>query len=45
MADIILKIICYTEINKKNEKNTADNVNALAVGTQQEQTLCKTCTN
>lgn len=30
LVDIILRIIRHAKINKRNEKNTADNVNALA---------------
>lgn len=32
LADTILKIIHHAEINKKNKKNIANNVNALIVG-------------
>ena len=45
LADTILRIIRHSEINKRNEKNTADNVNALVVGAQQEQAPQRTYTN
>ena len=45
LVDTILKIIRHTEINKRNKKNTADNINALVVGAQQEQAPWRTCTN
>lgn len=44
LADTILKIICHAEINNENEKNKANNINVLTVGTQQEQTLWEMCT-
>ena len=44
LADTILRIIRHAEINKGNEKDTADNVNALAVGAQRERALRGTCT-
>lgn len=31
-ADTILRIICHAEINKKNDKDMAKNINAFAVG-------------
>lgn len=34
LANTILRIICHAEINKENKKNTANNVNAFAVGAQ-----------
>ena len=45
LADTILRIIRHAEINKENEKDTADNVNALAVSAQREQAPRGTCTN
>lgn len=45
MVNTILRIICHAEINKKNEKDTADNVNVLTIGAQQEQAPRETCTN
>lgn len=45
LADTILRIIRHAEINKGNEKDTADNVNALAVGAQRERAPRGSCTN
>ena len=44
LVDTILKIIRHAEINKRNKKNTANNVNTLAVGVQRERALWGTCT-
>lgn len=45
LGDTILRVIRHAEINKGNEKDTANNVNALAVGTQRERAARETCTN
>ena len=45
LADTILRIIRHAEINKGNEKDTANNVNAFAMGAQRERALWGTCTN
>lgn len=45
LGDTILRVIRHTEINKGNGKDTANNVNALAVGTQRERAARGTCTN
>lgn len=36
LVDIILRIICHAEINKKNVKNTANNINTFAVDAKQK---------
>lgn len=45
VVNTITQIICYAEISQGNERNTADNVNALIVGAQQEQAPRGTYTN
>lgn len=45
MADIILGIIHHAEINKKNKKDRADIINALAVDAQQRKAFWGTYTN
>ena len=45
LADTILRIIRHAEINKGNEKDTANNINVLAVGAQQERAPWGICTN
>lgn len=45
LADTILRIICHAEINKRNKKDIANNINTLAVGVKRKQALWGMCTN
>lgn len=39
LVDIILRIIYYAKINKRNEKDITNNVNTFAMSTQQKQLI------